>query len=640
MGQLKTPPEPSRNTILYNGINGCDFSNGLSISRHRSPDMLNMISDNGGDPKKRKGWEIVNADKIAHIDNIWSFVLGGTRRCLVASGTEVQELDLTEKEYVGVATATTAGKKAGFLVQSPVVNGFFILNKTNYLQAYMNGETFTVGTVTPHVPTTVISRDPNGGGVSYEAVNLLTRERTDSFLNNSDNASAKKFVLTSTLDTNKAWKAEYLNASSVWTQDSSATVTGATVTLSVNAQPIVSGEDNVKVTYFATGEDKSGRVMNCTEYAYYNQTTVDQIFISGNPDYPQYVWYSGQGDPTYFPDINYLFVGGSGTKVMGFLNIGEYLGVVKEHSGQEPTVFLLTPKEIQDQTVALTEGTTQITTHRTRTEYAVRQSTAGIGATSSGCFKVLNDEPLFLSRTGVCGIISTNTTSEKITRNRSTFVNKRLTEEPNLENAVAEVYDNYYILAVNDHCYVLDGRQTSGSGQNYAYETYYWDNIPAKCFMSYDEELYFGTADGKVCRFKFTDDSMGVYSDNGEAIVARYSTIIDDDGKPQYLKTMTKRGSLVTLTPFLKSSVDVYCSLDANPRVYIGSSRIDIFGFENIDFERFTFNSNKGARDKFFNKKIKNYKRLQLIFENVEVNEGFGVHEVIKTIEYTKYAKV
>lgn len=638
MGQLTMPAEPSRSTITYTNIKGCDFASGLGISRDRSPDMLNMVSDNGGDPKKRKGWEIVNDDKEAQIDNIWGFVLGGTRRCIVAAGTEIQELDLTDKTYKGSATATTAGKKAGFLVQSPVVNGFFILNGTNYLQAYMSGETFTIGEVTPHTPTVVISRDPTGGGTSYEAVNLLTRKRIDSFLNNSGN-TGKTFLLTSTLDTTQDWKAEYLNGSGEWVEDTSATVTGATVTLSVDAQPVVEGEDNVKVTYFATGEDKSDRVKKCTAHAYYNQTTVDQIFITGNPDYPQYVWYSGQGDPTYFPDINYLFVGGSGTAVKGFLNISEYLAVVKEHSGQDPTVFLLTPKEITDSVITLTDDDQQTTTYKTRTEYAVRQSQAGIGAVSGNCFKVLNDEPLFLARTGIYGIISTSVTSEKITRNRSTYVNTRLTAEANIENAVAEIYNNYYILAVNDHCYVLDGRQQTGDSQNYVYESYYWDNVPAKCFMTYENELYFGTSDGKVCRFKFTDQSMNAYNDNGNAIIARYSTVIDDDNKPQYLKTMTKRGSLVTLTPFLKSSVNVYYSLDANPRVYIGTSTVDIFGFASIDFSRFTFNSNKGARDKFFNKKIKNYKRLQLIFENDEINEGFGIHEVIKTIEYNKYAK-
>ena len=48
---LKVPNSPATNTIVYNDLKGVDFSQDASlIDRRHSPDMLNMISDEGGNP--------------------------------------------------------------------------------------------------------------------------------------------------------------------------------------------------------------------------------------------------------------------------------------------------------------------------------------------------------------------------------------------------------------------------------------------------------------------------------------------------------------------------------------------------------------------------------------------------------------
>ena len=65
----------------------------------------------------------------------------------------------------------------------------------------------------------------------------------------------------------------------------------------------------------------------------------------------------------------------------------------------------------------------------------------------------------------------------------------------------------------------------------------------------------------------------------------------------------------------------------------------DIFDFENIDFERFTFNTNDNPQEIFFKKKIKNYKRLQFFVENNELNEGFGIFQIVKTYTRGNFAK-
>ena len=66
---------------------------------------------------------------------------------------------------------------------------------------------------------------------------------------------------------------------------------------------------------------------------------------------------------------------------------------------------------------------------------------------------------------------------------------------------------------------------------------------------------------------------------------------------------------------------------------------MDIFTFEDIDFERFSFNTNESPQDIYLKKKVKKYKRLQLIIVNDGLNEGFGILQIAKTYKVGNYAR-
>jgi hypothetical protein len=151
--------------------------------------------------------------------------------------------------------------------------------------------------------------------------------------------------------------------------------------------------------------------------------------------------------------------------------------------------------------------------------------------------------------------------------------------------------------------------------------------------------LYFGTADGRICKFNTDKDKMDRYNDDGQAIVASWSTTNDDDNAPHLYKSMTKKGCLVTLKPYARSSGTIYVSKDGNPRQMLRRGLMDILDWDDIDFERFTFNTNDSPQDIFFKKKVKKYKRLQIIVENNGVNEGFGILQIVKTFTVGNYAK-
>ena len=94
------------------------------------------------------------------------------------------------------------------------------------------------------------------------------------------------------------------------------------------------------------------------------------------------------------------------------------------------------------------------------------------------------------------------------------------------------------------------------------------------------------------------------------------------------------------LTPFSKSSCRVYFAVDGKTEKFVKEGTMDIASlFEEIDFSRLSFEGGTGPREIYFNKKQRKYKRLQLIFENNVVDEGFGIYKIVKTFTVGGYSK-
>ena len=58
------------------------------------------------------------------------------------------------------------------------------------------------------------------------------------------------------------------------------------------------------------------------------------------------------------------------------------------------------------------------------------------------------------------------------------------------------------------------------------------------------------------------------------------------------------------------------------------SKAMDILDFSDIDFERITFNTLDTPQVIAFNKKVKKFIVLQIIFKNDTLDEGFGIYGV------------
>ena len=626
-------------STIYATFRGADFSTDPSlVEKYRSPLCTNIVADAGGMPQKRDGWRVLHT-LTGKVNGLHAGIFSGTEKLLAHVGTKLY-IWADDTAPTQLLTGLPDHKS-----RSVYLNGKLWIVTGGGFYVY-DGSTAqkVAGSAGAYIPTTTITRMPTGGGVSYEDVNMLTPYRKNAF--QTDGTS-----VTFTLDGDIDDDADNPPPVTCWvwgveTAPASIDRANGTVTFSSPpAAPDAGQEDGLVVQFPHTVSGYADRINKCTIISTYGYGTNDRVVVSGNPDLPNQDWISGLNDPTYMPDLSYSTVGNESTAILGYCRLGSSQGIVKSDDGKDSTIFLRRAEMDDGEAV-----------------FPLQQAIAGVGSVSPGSFASLLDDPLFLSRNGICAIASNSITSEKICQGRSFYVNAQLTGETGLSDAEAVIWSGMYLLSLpNGHVYAMDGRQSksykSASLGDFVYESYYWENVPARVWLcrknGTEESLYFGTEDGRICKVNSDITTMDRYSDGGtrtpgtqaieggKAIDAVWSTKYDDDGTPAILKTMLKRGCCVTIKPYARSSGTVYFRSDRTSGAErpVAARQMDILDFSDIDFERFTFNTDDSPQEIFLNRKVKNYKRLQIIARNSEVNEGFGIFQITKHYVTGNYAK-
>ncbi len=328
------------------------------------------------------------------------------------------------------------------------------------------------------------------------------------------------------------------------------------------------GQPNITITYKT--REISDEIDKCTFGVLFNAQGGQFLFVSGNPDKPNYDWHSDysletamktMSDFTYFPETSYTAIGSQNEKNIGYTILGDGSMAIHKEATTKKDILYIRTSYLGNALGPLGEPVTDIYGNAMKEVFfTINQSAVGEGMIARNTSDNLLGDNLFLSRNGVFGLaLSQNiTSSERYALDRSGLINGKLTQEENLKNATAIAFDNRYYLAVNGNCYVADARFknyiSTDMPDTFSYEWWFWDNIPARLFFVINNELYFGTEQGRICKFVFdrTDlndktyvavDSI-TYNDGVFTIPEAYDELIEQlkDGDGIRIKELVLEG--------------------------------------------------------------------------------------------------
>lgn len=618
---FKVPASPKKSIETISEFLGVDFTNSpANIDPRRSPNAKNMVRDVPGKVRKSLGWHVIKEYSGEKINGYHTLL--GDDTYIIHAGTNIYHGD--DVIY------SQANNERSYSWQFK--DRLYIIDGKQMLVYYQtkSGDEITHHVVPAsddaYIPTVTISKNPDGGGTAYEDLNLLQPGFTELFLGQ---ANVKEYQLSfSGLDDTEV-NAYVLNNNGEWiskTEGTDFTVNRTTGVITFTTAPgpsPVTGEDNVKITAYRTVSGYADRINKCCFGTLFGiKGGKDRLFISGNPEYPNYDWHSAQYDLTYFADTSYSRLGSDSSSIVGYSVVSSYLATHKDDMEQ-------------DQNIILRAGTTDEDNGEI---FTVVNTLQGSGAIARGSFAYLANEPLFLTAQGIYAVTAQDVTGEKYAQNRSFYLNGKMLEEPNLKDSFAIVYNDNYMLAVNNKLYILDGLQPVMTDKSMPYATrqyvaFYRENVPANILWERDGALWFGSPDGKVCQF-YTDKGLqSSYNDNGEPIEAVWETP-DIDGQLFY-KNKTLRYLAVRVEAAVRTSLSIY----AMERGLWSLVKFDdlfarYFKFSELMFSKFTFsndNTQKICRTKL---RIKKVDKFRLRFINNTLNEPFALYDI--AMEYVE----
>ena len=554
-------------TRNYTNFRGVDFSNRKDeVSLYRSPDSINMWKNY----KNNRGQAIESRPDLdlveTYTDTIWGLFFysydGETHR-IVHAGTKLYD------NHIVVYDKMVEHKSKAFIYDSLL----YIKDGTQYL-VYDGKE---VKEVEGYIPTTVISKSPNGGGTSHEDVNLLTGVRKNSFC--ADGASTEYFVDSPSFD------ADYKVR--VWVNDKELTEgftvdasTGKVTFTTAPTEPDSTGVDNVIIQYRKTVEGYRDKIDKCTLLEIFD----NRVFFAGNLEYPNMLWHCSLEDPTYCSDLDYYKEGQDDAAIKALVSGNNALWVMKEPSQSNTTIFYHNPT-IDDEIGKV---------------YPSIHSSISTGCVSTGIN--FNDDIVFLSERGLEGI-SGDVTTEQALGHRSTLVDSKLLNEANYKNVLLEEWEGYLLVIVDNHIYLADSRARTTINDQLELEWFYWEfdmNITGTRVK--DGVLYL-CSDKNIYTLTKTDTNIEAY----------WTTLEDEFRYPQYYKSTNKKG----------------CVVDCNGNITI-SVKTDNKAFEKIN----TYNNTKGYVVN--KKKKKKWKSIQYKFSSTQPFELYSATLESYVLSYVK----
>lgn len=350
------------------------------------------------------------------------------------------------------------------------------------------------------IPTVFIAKSAAGGGAGYEPINKLTGWVCEQY--QGDGTSTEYNLSFERGSKTSDFFAQVLNENGVW-QNASVTGASAKVISFDSAPKKASGEDNVRIYYRRASTPQVEELSKCTISCNYGVAGYkDRLFLSGNSDYPNYVWFSAMDDYTYFPETSYL-------------NFGDEKTEVRMLAGQDTNLAVFTSDKCHLVSGSINSDTENgFAPDALFTVSHIFESIDPIGNTRPIVF---NNEIVYLSKNGLSAVTPSNVMDERYAQIRSDRINYWLLKE-DLTKAKMCVCKDFLVLlpgqtdySHENKIYLFDGVQFSSSNSKpfsqRQYEAYVWQgfSLRADFIWSINDELHF-YIDGRIHRIPFSVD--------------------------------------------------------------------------------------------------------------------------------------
>lgn len=524
-----------------------------------------------------------------------------------------------EKIYTGCADARSSSWQYGDKLY--LVDGKALL--------VYDGEKVAPASENAKIPIVTIGKAPSGGGKPLDDLNLLQPKFTEQFLGTETD---KVYQLSFPGLDAAAVTVKLLQVNGTWVDKKEGTdftvnrTTGAVTFLQAPGKSPVTGQDNISITASRTISGYADRINHCDIGILYGISgAADRLFLSGNPDNKNYDWFSEQYDFSYFPDTGYAVLGTDHSAIMGYSIINDRLAAHKDDMEDGRNVILRSGQ--------LTDG---------KPAFPIVGTLQGPGAVAKHTCDYLCTEPLFLTGLGIYAITPADLTGERYANLRSYYINGLLLKEPHLEDAVGISYKDMYWLVLNGTGYILDGLQPQQTDKSAPYATrqyacFHRQGLPARVLWQREGRLWFGTNEGKICRFYNDPDALHSYSDDGQPITCSWRT--------PYLegKSFYKNKSFKFLAIRLSSAVATSVKIFSQRRgiwtmIKENEAAARYFSWSNICWSKFSWSPDSTPKTVSGKVRVKKVDKACFEFKNTALNEPFGLMDyALEFVENGKY---
>ena len=309
----------------------------------------------------------------------------------------------------------------------------------------------------------------------------------------------------------------------------------ARVILFKDYSPPVDGQSNIEVEFTCYVEGNADRINKCRIAKLFgNQNAKNRLFVSGNPDYPNCDWHSGEpgsnaenGDFSYFGDMGYCFYGQTDNEIMGYDIVAtDKMVALKSRSKVEPTNYFRTSSLVQ----AIDASGNAVSSIGNRTLYMeafpLATGNIGEGALVMNGIVNLNGDTIFIaSDNTIRGLDISGQVgdSQRVAYSRSRYIDPEL-KGLDLSNALLWTNNDKLFLCLEDRAYITDYRTYNSETGQYEWFAIDVGGITALCDI--DGVIYYGDGNGNLRRFE-----EGRYSDCEKIFVEAGGTLaseIDD----------------------------------------------------------------------------------------------------------------